>query len=633
MPSEQQLSDVLSEFARTMATDFPIQGILDHLVQRIVEVMPITGAGVTLIDPGSDPRFVAASDEAALHFEELQALLGQGPCLEAYHSGDPVVVPDLRAETRFPQFVPRALESGLAAVFTFPLRHGDEQLGALDLYCATAGPLDADATRAAQTLADVATAYLLNARAREELRDSSARSLDLSLHDALTGLPNRVLLLERLDHAVVRARRAGKVVAVLFLDLDRLKLVNDLYGHRVGDDLLIAVAARLTAVLRSGDTLARMSGDEFVILCEDLDHAEEVEALALRIEAALAVPFVLKATQVAMSVSVGIAFSNGGDQLSEQLLQEADAAMYQAKRKGGAQHQVVDLREQHLADRRAGLERDLPGARARDELTIVYQPIVATTVGKLTGFEALVRWDHPEQGRVSPSLLVPLAEQSGIINELGGWVLEQACRDQERWRHEHFADLTMAINVSAHQLMAADLVSKVAAVLEATGVPPELVTLEVTEGVLVQDSGRTNGVLRGLKQLGIMLALDDFGTGYASLNYLKRLPIDIVKIDRSFIADLDQDRASHAIVVAVVELAHLLGMTVVAEGVETTAQHEALRAIGCDQSQGFYFGRPMAATEAAAVLQRRECDEPLRPVAPRRASSDPPAATPQALRG
>jgi diguanylate cyclase (GGDEF)-like protein len=517
-------------------------------------------------------------------------------------------------------------------VFTFPLRHGELQLGALDLYRDTPGGLGPAAMEAAQTLADVAAAYLLNARAREALQDSSARSLDESLHDALTGLPNRVLLLERLDHAVVRARRAGTVVAVLFLDLDRLKLVNDLYGHRVGDDLLVAVATRLTAVLRSGDTLARMSGDEFVILCEDLDHAEEVEALALRIEAALAVPFPLGAAQVAVSMSVGIALSNGDDQVSEQLLQDADAAMYQAKRKGGGRHQVVDLREQRLADRRSGLERDLPGARGRDELTVVYQPIVATSVGKLTGFEALVRWDHPDQGRVSPSLLVPLAEQCGLINELGGWVLERACRDQQRWRHDHSADLTMAINVSAHQLMAADLVPQVAAVLEATGVPPELVTLEVTEGVLVQDSGRTDGVLRGLKQLGVKLALDDFGTGYASLNYLKRLPIDIVKIDRSFIADLDQDRASHAIVVAVVELAHLLGMSVVAEGVETAAQHEALRAIGCDHSQGFYFAWPMAAAEAEAVLERRDHDEPLRPPAAPPMRTEPPAVPRDALR-
>lgn len=242
MPNEKQLSSVLSEFARTLVTDFPIQAILDHLVQRIVDVLPITAAGVTLISPGTDPRYVAASDDSALRFEELQTELGEGPCVAAYHTGEAVVVPDLRDDPRFPNFAPRALEAGLVAVFTFPLRDGDAQLGALDLYRDTPGPLDAAAMAAAQTLADVAAAYLLNAQARVDLRDSSDRSLEMALHDALTGLPNRMLFIERLDHAVRRGRRSGKRAAVLFADLDRFKLVNDLYGHSVGDELLIGVA-------------------------------------------------------------------------------------------------------------------------------------------------------------------------------------------------------------------------------------------------------------------------------------------------------------------------------------------------------------------------------------------------------
>jgi diguanylate cyclase (GGDEF)-like protein len=366
MLAEEQLSHVLSEFARTMVTDFPIQAILDHLAKRIVDVLPITAAGVTLISPGTDPRYVAASDESALRFSELQTELGEGPCLAAYHTGLAVSVPDLRYEARFPTFAPRAIEAGLVAVFTFPLRNGnDHQLGALDLYRDTPGPLDAATMDAAQTLADVAAAYLLNAQARADLRDSSDRSREMALHDPLTGLPNRTLLLERLDHAVLRGRRSGKMAAVLFADLDRFKLVNDLYGHSVGDELLVAVAQRLSAALRSGDTLARISGDEFVILCEDLDGPAHVDAIAARIGAAVAAPFVLSAAEVDMTASVGIAFSGRGEELSEKLLQEADTAMYQAKRKGGARHQIVDLREQHLADQRARLERDLRGAPAR----------------------------------------------------------------------------------------------------------------------------------------------------------------------------------------------------------------------------------------------------------------------------
>ncbi|HLY82010.1 MAG TPA: GGDEF domain-containing protein [Acidimicrobiales bacterium] len=606
MPSEQKLSDVLSEFARTMVTDFPIQGILDHLVERIVDVLPITAAGVTLIEPGSDPRYVAASDDSALCYEELQTELGEGPCLAAYHTGDAVSVPDLRLESRFPQFVPRALEAGLVAVFTFPLRNGDERLGALDLYRDTAGPLDADTMDAAQTLADVAAAYLLNAQARADLRDSSDRSRESALHDALTGLPNRTLFLERLEHAVLRGKRSGKVAAVLFADLDGFKLVNDTYGHNVGDELLVGVARRLSAVLRSGDTLARMSGDEFVILCEDVDGPAHVDAIAARIGAAVAAPFVLSSTEVDVTASVGIAFSGRGDELSENVLQEADTAMYQAKRKGGGRHQIVDLREQHLATQRASLERDLRGAPGRGELWLEYQPIVETDDGRITGVEALLRWAHPSRGLVSPTLLIPLAERSGLIMEIGRWVLEQACPDRQRWQSgDQIVDLTMSVNVSAHQLMSPDFTATVATVLSDTDTDPTMVTLEVTESVFVQDSERALVVLRELKSLGVGLALDDFGTGYSSLNYLKRFPIDIVKIDQAFVADLERDHASHAIVFAVIELAHMLGMKVVAEGVETAEQHKELASLGCDSCQGYYFARPMSADDFGTVMHRR----------------------------
>ncbi|MDB5063969.1 MAG: hypothetical protein JWM18_403, partial [Chloroflexi bacterium] len=292
MPSEQQLSNVLSEFARTMVTDFPIQGILDHLVLRIVDILPITAAGVTLIAPGSNPRYLAASNASALRFEQLQTELEEGPCLAAYTTGDAVAVPDLREERRFPTFAPRALAAGLMAVFAFPLRNGDARLGALDLYRDTPGPLDARTMTAAQTLADVAAAYLRNAQARVDLQDSSDRSRETSRHDALTGLPNRIVLLERLEHALLRGRSA-RMAAVLFADLDQFKTVNDIHGHHVGDELLVAVAKRVTGLLRPCDTLARLSGDEFVILCEDVAGRSEVDGIAARIGAALSESFVL----------------------------------------------------------------------------------------------------------------------------------------------------------------------------------------------------------------------------------------------------------------------------------------------------------------------------------------------------
>lgn len=603
MEIERRLSQVLSEFARTLGTDLPIQAILDHLVGRIVDVLPISAAGVTLISPGADPRYVAASDESALRFEQLQSELVEGPCLAAYRSGEAVCVPDLHDDGQFPRFGPRALAEGLVAVFTFPLCHDDQPLGALDLYRTQAGPLDAAAMTAARTLADVAAAYVINAETRAELREASELAKQTSLHDALTGLPNRTLLVERLEHAILRCRRSQKVVAIMFADLDSFKSINDTYGHHVGDKLLVAVAGRLKGLLRPGDTLARLAGDEFIILCEDLDEATQVEPIADRMCTALGESFVIDDAEVQVTASVGIAFAGAGEDVPEQMLQQADTAMYQAKRKGGAGHAVLGAREHRLIADRISLRRELRGALGRGELRIEYQPIVNTSDGRITGVEALLRWAHPTQGVVAPDTVVPLAEQSGLITKIGRWVLEQACRDGCRWlRHHDHDGLEISVNVSAYQLMAADFVASVAAVLIDTDTDPNLVTLEVTESVLVQDRERALVVLNELKSLGVMLALDDFGTGHSSLSHLKRFPIDIVKVDRSFIADLDQDRTSRLIVQAVVMLAHGLDMTVVAKGVETAQQHDQASALGCDSCQGFHFARPASADDLDALL-------------------------------
>ena len=594
MTSEKQLSDVLSDFARTMLTDFPIQGILNHLVQRIVEILPITGAGVTLISPTTSPRYVAASDETALRFEELQSELSEGPCLLAYRTGDAVVVADLRDENHFKRFGPRAIEAGLIAVFTFPLRQGTKRLGALDLYRDTPGLMsDADMV-SAQTLADVTAAYLVNAQARADLQDSSDLSHETSVHDALTGLPNRVLLLERLTHAFLRNRRSEKLIAIHFVDLDGFKSVNDVYGHQVGDDLLVAVADRITALLRPGDTLARLSGDEFVILSEELDEERQAEIIAQRIVDALALPFVLANVEVELTGSVGIAFAVPGDHDPEQLLQEADIAMYQVKRKGGASHQVIDLREHHMAEHQASLQRDLGRAVERRELRVEYQPIVRADDGSITGVEALLRWDHPTRGAIPPTILIPLAEQSGVIVEIGRWVLNQACIDRRRWVTDWDNDtFAMAVNISAHQLMAPDFASMVKSALASTSTCANLLTLEITEGAFVRDPERALVVLTELKHLGLLLALDDFGTGYSSLSFLKEYPVDIVKLDQSFVLDILHDRASHAIVTKIIELAHLLDLEVVSEGVETVEQYQEVATLGSDLCQGFYFAKPM----------------------------------------
>jgi diguanylate cyclase (GGDEF)-like protein len=599
------LADVLSEFARTMVTDFPIQGILDHLVQRIVEIMPITAAGVTLISPGLDPRYIAASNDSALRFEQLQTELGEGPCVAAYRSGDAISVPDLRDEQRFPGFTRSALAAGLLAVFTFPLRHGNAQLGALDLYRDTPGPLSTGSLRAAQTLADVAAAYLINAQARSDLQDASDQSREAALHDALTGLPNRALILERLEHAFLRGRRSGKTSAVFFIDLDDFKSVNDTYGHRIGDELLIAVAERLTGVLRPGDTLARLSGDEFVILCEDLDDPAQADAIAARSHAAMAEPFMLAGTALNISASIGIAFTGRDDNAPQQLIHDADVAMYQEKHRGHASQEILDLREVHLEAHQAGLARALTGAAERGELHLAYQPIVTTAGGELRGVEALLRWTHASRGLVPSSVFIPFAEQSGTIVELGRWVLEQACQDRERLQADRSHALDLSVNVSAHQFMAAGFVRSVASILAATETDPALVTLEVTESIFVRDVERTRIVLSELKALGVKLALDDFGTGYSSLSRLLELPMDTVKIDRSFVANLRREPDGHPVVTSIIQLAHGLGMGVIAEGVETAEQHHTLTGLGCDYCQGYYFARPMTAASLHALTEHQ----------------------------
>ena len=603
---DQRLATVLSEFARTMVTDFPIQSILDHLVGRIVDVLPIDAAGVSLISPGVDPRYVAASDQSAMRFERLQTELGEGPCLAAFETGEAVAIPDLRVDDRFPRFAERALEEGLIAVFTFPLRHDDDQLGSLDVYRTTVGSMSAAEMDAAQTLADVAASYLLNARARDELTAASDLAMHNSLHDALTGLPNRALLVERLEHAVLRCRRSENALAILFADLDRFKGVNDTYGHQAGDELLVAIAARLTSLLRPGDSLARLGGDEFVILCEDLTDPAQVEPIAERMKQAFATPFELTTSDVLIDASIGIAYSGRGENMPTQILQVADTAMYESKRNRRFGQQVRDLRAHAFPDRRVKLQADLAGALARGELRTVYQPIVSTSTGRVLGVEALLRWEHSTLGTVSPITIIPIAEQTNLIGDIGRWVLEQACLCRHQLqRHNGDNDLTVSVNVSVRQLMSSDFTATVAAVLADTKTDPGLVTLELTESVFIHDDERALMVLNKLKQIGVMIALDDFGTGYSSLGYLQRFPVDTVKMDQSFIAGLKSDNTSRFIIRAVIDLAHALRMAVVAEGVETDEQYQAIQTLDCDAYQGYLFARPAPAEHLTSMLAAR----------------------------
>jgi diguanylate cyclase (GGDEF)-like protein len=603
--NENKLSAVLSDFARTLLTDFPIERILDHLVERIVEALPVTSVGVTLITPSSDPRYIAASDESALVFEKFQTEFGEGPCRLAYDSGEAVTSPDLDKEERFPRFVAAARPAGLAAAFAFPLRHQDGRLGALDLYRDSVGPLDPHDMGAAQTLADVAASYLLNAQARDTARQVSDGYRDGALRDPLTGLANRRLLQQRLEHAGQRAERSHHNLAVLFADLDRFKQINDTYGHQVGDDLLVAVAQRLSDLVRPGDTLARLAGDEFVFLCEDLQHPADIEILAARIDNAFRLPFSLAELELTVTASVGMAYAGPGEAISNnQLLADADIAMYQAKRKGGAAHQIIDLREARHTSDRTNLEQDLHAAFSRHKLDIAYQPMVRAADGLVTGVEALLRWTHSDRGPIRTLDVVAIAEDNGLITQIGAWVLERCCTDRNQWLKDRpEAPLDLAVNVSARQVMGPGFCATVGAVLDKTGMDPAALILEVTEGIFIRDADRAMTVLGELKGLGVRLALDDFGTGYSSLSYLRQFPVDILKIDQSFIEAMGKDPAGAPIVAAMTNLAHVLGLSVVAEGVETQQQRDEVLAVGCDSAQGFFYARPMYPPEFGVLLK------------------------------
>ena len=410
--------------------------------------------------------------------------------------------------------------------------------------------------------------------------------------------------MQRLEHALLRQRRAGKTLAVLFVDLDHFKAINDTYGHQAGDAVLVDLAERLSSVLRPGDTLARQSGDEFLILLEDLESASQADAIADRVHAAMREAFLVSGTAVTMTACVGIALSERGDRAPGKLIHEADVAMYRAKPHYSGHLDPTHPRELHLGEDASRVARALVGAAARGELRLVYQPIV-TLDGQIAGVEALLRWTSPTLGEIPPTVLVPLAEHSGDIVAIGRWALQQAWSDRQDWQVQHAKGLSLAVNVSVPQFMSAGFVDTVRAVLDSTSVDPAFLTLEVTESVFLRDRDRALVILEDLKEIGVMLALDDFGTGFSSLNYLMAYPVDIVKIDRAFIAKLGSDPASKTIVSAVIQLAHDRGMSVVAEGVETAEQQQRLAQLGCDHCQGFYFAHPMSRTSLARLIEHR----------------------------
>jgi diguanylate cyclase (GGDEF)-like protein len=453
---------------------------------------------------------------------------------------------------------------------------------------------------------DDARAQAAAARAaQQEIATREAQATHQALHDPLTALPNRALFLERLAQAITRTQRHPDYqFAVLFLDLDGFKYINDSLGHSNGDRLLQTFAQRIQTCLRAGDILARLGGDEFTILVDAITSVSDATRVADRIQEQLKRPFMLDGAEVYTSSSIGIALSTTRYTRAETLLRDADTAMYRAKALGKARYAIFDATMHTQVTNRLQLEMDLRRAIERKEFTLYYQPIISLKTGWIIGFEALVRYRHPQRGLVSPAQFIPLAEETGLIVPIGQWVLHEACWQLRSWQRHipRNALCTISVNLSSKQFAQLDLVEQIAATLRDTGLEAHRLQLEITESALMENTEAAARQLAQLRALEVHLQIDDFGTGYSSLSMLHRFPIDTLKIDRSFVSTLGTNPESAAIVQAIVTLGHTLGLDVVAEGIETNAQLIQLRALGCDYGQGFFFASPMEARDAQVML-------------------------------
>ena len=433
-----------------------------------------------------------------------------------------------------------------------------------------------------------------------------------AFHDPLTDLPNRALLLNRLEQALARSARTRGVIGLLFIDLDNFKIINDSMGHEAGDTLLQTIAERLRGCTRPGDTVARLGGDEFVILLDELNGADEAEALARRATDAIHLPLRLSERDVFPGASIGLTVTALGDgRTAADLLRDADTAMYQAKVQGKGRYTLFDSSMNTKAQERLELETDMREAIAKGEFVVHYQPLLDFQSGRVSGVEALVRWEHPTRGLISPAKFIPLAEETGMIVALGRWVLRQACFEAKRWQaaYPDAENLIMSVNLSLRQMMEKDIVAQIAAILEETELAPEHLKLEITESMMLQDAGASIETMTALQGMGIRLAIDDFGTGYSSMSHLSQLPLNTLKIDRSFINRIGVSDNDEAVIQAIIILARALGLSVTCEGIETQEQFIYLQKLGCDTAQGYLMHKPLTASQIGALLAEKSLSQ------------------------
>jgi len=597
----QRLLEQLSIIQRAITRRAPLQSILDAITAGARDLLRDDAAGLYVLDP-DDPEVLLLVSSIGLPADLNRQLwrlplAGNGVVSQAAREDQPVVLDDYQHS---PVAVPAAAAAAIQAAMAAPVHEHSNVVGSLAVASFTAGRTYTDADRGVLAVfAEHVSLAITDARTREEL--------DQAFHDSLTGLASRALFLDRLAHALARAGQDGTRLAVLFVDLDRFKNVNDSLGHSAGDALLIGVAERLRACLGPEDTAARLGGDEFAVLCEDCDRAE-VTGTAQHIIDRLRAPFLLAGHETFIDASVGISFS-GGPQTATELIRDADLAMYQAKKRGKGRYEIFQSELRTTFLRNLDIEARLRQAIGRGDLVLHYQPMVRLADGAIAGVEALVRWRSGQEEVISPDDFIPLAEETGLIVAIDEWVLWQACRQGGRWNRRAARGpghpLAISVNLSTRQLQQPGLPDLVSRALSTAGLAPDSLILELTESRLMQDADATTARLRELKALGVRVAIDDFGTGYSSLAYLRQFPADIVKIDKSFVAGATPRSDGAALARAIVQLGHTLRLTTVAEGVETAAQLDELRAAGCDLAQGFYLGSPVEPDEITRLLSGR----------------------------